>query len=101
LQFPRQQSQWRRIVNSTCTFSFFGFFELANFDYFRLPVLRGCITSGEQWAFFIYKSNSAGGPGGVVSVASEINLGTELENLPLVLGLLRDLVRQPCFFATE
>lgn len=29
---------------------------------------------------------------GVVSVASEINLGTELENLPLVLGLLRDLV---------
>ena len=63
--------------------------------------MRGCITSGEQWAFFIYKSNSAGG---VVSVASEINLGTELENLPLVLGLLRDLVRQALvcfFFATE
>ena len=37
-----------------------------------------------------------------MSVASEINLGTELENLPLVLGLLRDLVRQAfVFFATE
>ena len=27
-----------------------------------------------------------------MSVASEINLETELENLPLVLGLVRDLV---------
>ena len=33
-----------------------------------------------------------------MSVASEINLGTELENLPLVLGLLRDLVRQALVF---
>ena len=47
--------------------------------------MSGCITSGEQWAFFALKAIQK------VEV-SEINLGTELENLPLVLGLLRDLV---------
>ena len=30
--------------------------------------------------------------GGMVNVASEISLGTALENFPLVLGLLRDMV---------
>ena len=54
--------------------------------------MRGCITSGEQWAFFVYKSDSAGG---VVSIASEISLGTALENFPLVVGLLRDMVCYP------
>ena len=49
--------------------------------YFSLPVLRSCITSGEQWDASIQQV-------GVVSVASGINnLGTELENLPFVLGL--------------
>jgi hypothetical protein len=56
----------------------------------KLPVLRGCITSGEQWAFFIYKVDPTGG--GEVSIAPEISLGADLENLPLVLGLFRDLV---------
>lgn len=35
----------------------------------KLPVLRGCITSGEQWAFFVYKGNDASGaypPGGEI-----------------------------------
>ena len=33
--------------------------------------------------------------GGMVSVASEISLGTALENFPLVLDLLKDMVLLP------
>lgn len=62
----------------------------------KLPVLRGCITSGEEWEFFIYKCDDGhdGAPmiGGKISFACKIKLGSSLENLPLVLGLLRDMI---------
>ncbi|KAH7887205.1 hypothetical protein F5I97DRAFT_1829623 [Phlebopus sp. FC_14] len=28
--------------------------------YYGLSVMRGCITSGEQWAFFVYKTDASG-----------------------------------------
>jgi len=65
-------------------------FNLPDLDLFRLPVLRGCITSGEQWAFFVYKGGDASRQ---ISIADQISLDANLENLSLVLGLLKDLVR--------
>jgi len=56
----------------------------------KIPVLRGCTTSGEQWIFFVYKGNESGG--GTVACSDEISLGPQLEQLPLVLGLLTDWV---------
>jgi len=61
----------------------------------NLCILRGCITSGEQWSFFIYKSSEARGE---VFIAPEISLGNSLENLPLVLGLFHDLVENALVF---
>lgn len=52
--------------------------------------MRGCITSGEQWAFFVYKTDTSGRR--IVAVAPEMTLGYNLEELPLLLGLLRDWV---------
>ncbi|KAF8634629.1 hypothetical protein AX15_000806 [Amanita polypyramis BW_CC] len=40
----------------------------------RPPVLRGCITSGEEWAFFVYKD---GAPG----ASSQVSLTDLLRNL--------------------
>ena len=40
--------------------------------------------------FFVYQSDATGGK---ISYAEEISLGTSLEKLPIVLGLLKDLVR--------
>ncbi|KAH9978809.1 hypothetical protein BGW80DRAFT_697234 [Lactifluus volemus] len=66
----------------------------------ELSVMRGCITSGEQWTFFVYKSPKASGRRGRVArirregefhFSRRLNLGENLENLALVLGLLRDL----------
>jgi hypothetical protein len=60
--------------------------------------MRGCITSGEQWTFFVYKSPTASGRhrrvarikrGGEFHFSRQFNLG---ENLSLVLGLLSNLV---------
>ncbi|KAH9979025.1 hypothetical protein BGW80DRAFT_1282456 [Lactifluus volemus] len=57
---------------------------------YGLSTLRGCITSGEQWMFFVYR-----GPDGSrvpplkgqLYLESEIIcLGDDLKNLPLVLG---------------
>jgi hypothetical protein len=67
--------------------------------YVRLSVIRGCITSGEQWTFFVFKSPKASvrrvvrtKREGVFRFSRQINLGENLENLSLILGLLRDLV---------
>ncbi|KIM71928.1 hypothetical protein PILCRDRAFT_747605 [Piloderma croceum F 1598] len=54
-----------------------------------LPVLRGCITSGEQWVFFIYEAKEVGG---LVSCSSEYSIGQHFQDLPLILGILRDWV---------
>jgi len=54
-----------------------------------LPVLRGCITSGEQWVFFIYEAKEFGG---LVSCSSEYSIGQQFQDLPLILGILRDWV---------
>jgi hypothetical protein len=60
-----------------------------------LPVLRGCITSGEQWVFFIYEVKEVGG---LISCSSEYSIGRQFQNLPLILGILRDWV---CAFSIE
>jgi hypothetical protein len=60
--------------------------------YSRIPVLRGCTMSGKQWIFFVYKGNESGG--GTVACSNKISLGPQLEQLPLVLGLLTDWVCQ-------
>jgi hypothetical protein len=52
--------------------------------------MRGFITSGEQWLFFIYGTTENGG---LVSVSTdEYSIGSNFENLALVLGLLQDWV---------
>jgi len=56
-----------------------------------IRVLRGCITSGEQWIFFVYRMTDDGG-GGFVSSSPQYSVGTQFEGLPLILGLLHDWV---------
>jgi len=68
-----------------------------------IQVLRGCITSGEQWVFFVYSTT---GGGGFVSCSDEYVVGTQFEGLPLILGLLHDWVDnttdpQQLFFTYE
>jgi len=43
--------------------------------------MQGCVTSGEQWTFFVYKSDDASGAsptGGEISISEEIRLGVGL-----------------------
>lgn len=54
------------------------------------------MTSGEQWIFFIYTSLSS--EKGHVACSDEFSLGTHLEGLPLILGLLTDWVCAILFF---
>jgi len=55
-----------------------------------LPVMRGCITSGEQWLFFIYETTDNGD---LVSASiDEYSIGSNFENLALILGLLQDWI---------
>ncbi|KAG6807299.1 hypothetical protein H0H93_001759 [Arthromyces matolae] len=56
----------------------------------NLSSIRGCITSGEQWMFFAYKKDGAAAK---LAFSEQIDLGSSLENLALVLGLLKDLVQ--------
>jgi len=66
-----------------------------------LSVMRGCITSGEQWLFFIYEATKNGG---LVSVSTEeYSVGSNFESLALILGLLQDWINnttnpEPIFF---
>lgn len=50
------------------------------------------MTSGEEWAFFVYKSPTASGDRELFSSSEAISLGPKLERLPLILGLLKDMV---------
>jgi hypothetical protein len=58
-----------------------------------LSTIRGCVTSGERWLFFVYEKNLDGGPRGVVRTSLIFELERELNGLALILGLLRDWVR--------
>ena len=58
-----------------------------------MKVLRGCMTSGELWIFFIYTSLANESRGGHVACSDEFILGPNLEGLTLILGLLTDWVR--------
>ncbi|KAG2355513.1 hypothetical protein BDR07DRAFT_1464530 [Suillus spraguei] len=55
-----------------------------------LSVIRGVVTSGEQWMFFVYK-RLADGTGRVLK-SPQYTLGSNLEHLGFVLGLLRDSI---------
>ncbi|GLB38677.1 hypothetical protein LshimejAT787_0505420 [Lyophyllum shimeji] len=52
---------------------------------------RGCITTGHEWLFFIYNRHQ-NGHGGAVSRLPSLRLGDDLENLALILGLLREWI---------
>ncbi|KIJ15633.1 hypothetical protein PAXINDRAFT_169072 [Paxillus involutus ATCC 200175] len=56
----------------------------------HLSTIRGCVTSGERWLFFVYEKNLDGGPRGVVRTSLIFELERELNGLALILGLLRD-----------
>jgi hypothetical protein len=60
--------------------------------------VRGCITTGEKWWFFIYKGPKTLGDGpikaeGEYYLSKTLELGDDLRNLPLILRLLGDWVR--------
>lgn len=55
-----------------------------------LCVVRGVVTSGEQWIFFVYERHTDGT--GLVRSSPQYTLGRNLEGLALVLGLLRDSI---------
>jgi hypothetical protein len=57
------------------------------------------MTSGEEWAFFVYKSPTTSGDKELFSVSEIISLGSKLERLPLILGLLKDMVCANLAFA--
>lgn len=52
--------------------------------------MRGCITSGEQWVFFIYEKRD--NDKGHVSASVEYAIGPQCGGLGLILGLLHDWV---------
>lgn len=54
----------------------------------NLPVTRGCVTSGEQWVFFVYEKRDD--DRGYVSSSFEYVIGPQFEGLALILGLLHD-----------
>lgn len=51
---------------------------------------RGAITNGKTWLFLIYRKLQVGG---TYAASPPVELGTGAENLPLILGLLRDWLR--------
>ena len=74
----------------------------SNLNLFRLSVIRGYMTSGEEWTFFVYKSPTAsGGKEALFSFSKPISLGSKLERLPLTLGLLKDMVCKSGFCISE
>ena len=64
----------RRVLYSTQVYSYCGvtgnLLYLIILLFFRIPVLKGCTTSGEQWIFFVYKGNENGG--GTVAFPTKI-----------------------------
>ena len=67
--------------------------ELAsNLNLFRLSIIRGCMTSGEEWSFFVYKSPTASESKALFLFSKAFGLGSKLERLPLILGLLKNMV---------
>lgn len=96
---PSQQSQQHHIVKQKSLFLSLMLEPANNLSLFRLSVLRGCMTSGEEWAFFVYKSPTASGDRELFSYSEVISLGSKLERLPLILGLLKDMVCANLAFA--
>ncbi|KAG1762361.1 hypothetical protein EDD22DRAFT_953198 [Suillus occidentalis] len=69
-----------------------------------LSVVRGAITSGEQWVFFVYERHTDGT--GRVLCSPQYTLGQNFEGLALVFGLLRDSIENTtsstlAFFTTS
>ncbi|KAG1784537.1 uncharacterized protein HD556DRAFT_1427447 [Suillus plorans] len=55
-----------------------------------LFTVRGVVTSGEEWIFFVYERREDGTR--LVRSSPEYSLGHNLEGLALILGLLRDSI---------
>jgi len=57
--------------------------------------LRGCVTSGKTWKFFVYRVTAASDSEdheAEFCYSKDINLDKECAELPLLLGLLKDMV---------
>ncbi|KIJ15636.1 hypothetical protein PAXINDRAFT_169073 [Paxillus involutus ATCC 200175] len=52
-----------------------------------LAAIRGCITTGEKWMFFVYEHRDNGGE---IRLSDTFELESDLHGLALVLGLLQD-----------
>ncbi|KAH9979373.1 hypothetical protein BGW80DRAFT_1557057 [Lactifluus volemus] len=60
----------------------------------EVSVLRGCITSGEQWMLFIYRSLDGlekNSDIGEFQFTKQFSLGKDLHNLAFVVGVLGDM----------
>jgi hypothetical protein len=58
---------------------------------FRFQTLRGCVSTGESWSFFVY-NKTPDRNGGFISVLEDIKLKDDLSELTLILGFLYDWV---------
>ena len=58
--------------------------------------MRGCITNGQEWLFFVYEKKKIGDE--LSYMAEPVKLGENYQNLPLILGVLRDWVCVITFF---
>ncbi|KAH9978941.1 hypothetical protein BGW80DRAFT_1455646 [Lactifluus volemus] len=58
----------------------------------KLSVLRGCLTSGRVWLFFVYKAlgDAPFKAEGEFYLSDPFELSPDIGNLPLILGLLAD-----------
>ncbi len=88
--YPKPSLPRHHIVNSISTISPFCSCSQTYRSLPSLPVMRGCITSGEQWVFFIYEKRD--NDKGHVSASVEYAIGPQCEGLGLILGLLHDWV---------
>lgn len=62
------------------------------YDYYSFKVLRGCVTNGEEWRFFLFVQNELEEKGHFLILNEIIKLGDDLAGLPLLMGLLHDWV---------
>ena len=56
----------------------------------RVDTFRGCVVTSRLWLFFVYNRSDVGG---TLPYMQPLELEKDLSNLPLILGLLQDLVR--------
>ena len=64
------------------------------YDHYSFKALRGCVTNGEDWRFFLFVQNDSEEKGRFLILDETLKLGDDLTGLPLLMGfkLLHDWV---------